>query len=212
MYIQKINTDFEALTDFNKTVDSIIASFNEFVNEYSDDFIDEIDEPLKENFESEDSERYRGYFIEKNFYGEEFTVQYQGDDVVFKSVEEAKEFIDEISDSFNDAKVYASGDKVKAKLPSGHIEEFTVNKDLGSEIEVIEKTNSGKSIKYTINKSQIVYDSKFRVKFMRSAGSRTAEIKRDSRVVEASSEKKTLLVRLETRLKESLVILQIFQL
>lgn len=103
--------------------------------------------------------KYKGYSIEQNFYGKgEYTVQYQGDDVVFNSVEEAKKFINEISDSFNDAKVYASGDKVKAKLPSGHIEEFTVNKDLGSEIEVIEKTNSGKSIKYTIRKSQIVLD------------------------------------------------------
>ena len=49
--------------------------------------------------------KYKGYSIEQNFYGKgEYTVQYQGDDVVFKSVEEAKEFINEISDSLNDEK------------------------------------------------------------------------------------------------------------
>lgn len=51
---------------------------------------------------------------------------------------------------------YNKGDKVKAKLPSGHIDEFEVNRDLGSELEVIEKTNSGKVIKYTLRKDQIV--------------------------------------------------------
>lgn len=51
---------------------------------------------------------------------------------------------------------YNKGDKVKAKLPSGHIDEFEVNRDLGSELEVIEKTNSGKVIKYTLRKDKIV--------------------------------------------------------
>ena len=51
---------------------------------------------------------------------------------------------------------YNKGDRVKAKLPSGHIDEFEVNRDLGSELEVIEKTNSGKVIKYTLRKDQIV--------------------------------------------------------
>lgn len=42
---------------------------------------------------------YKGYFIEIGFYGEgEITVQYCGDDVWFKSVEEAKEFIDQITE------------------------------------------------------------------------------------------------------------------
>ena len=40
---------------------------------------------------------YRGYDIEYNFYGNgEYSVQYCGDDFVFCSIEEAKEFIDEI--------------------------------------------------------------------------------------------------------------------
>lgn len=40
---------------------------------------------------------YRGYFIEYDFYGKgEYSVQYLGDDVLFKTKEEAKEFIDEI--------------------------------------------------------------------------------------------------------------------
>ena len=42
---------------------------------------------------------YKGYFIEVGFYGEgEITVQYCGDDIWFKSVEEAKEFIDQITE------------------------------------------------------------------------------------------------------------------
>lgn len=55
-----------------------------------------------------------------------------------------------------DAKTYKSGEQVKAKLPSGHIETFTVNKDLGNEIEVLEITNSGNKLKYKLNKSQII--------------------------------------------------------
>lgn len=41
---------------------------------------------------------YKGYDIEFNFYGKnEYTVQYQGDDIWFKTIDEAKKFIDEIS-------------------------------------------------------------------------------------------------------------------
>ena len=40
---------------------------------------------------------YKGYWITFNFYGKgEYTVQYCGDDVVFDTEEEAKEFIDKI--------------------------------------------------------------------------------------------------------------------
>lgn len=40
---------------------------------------------------------YKGYYIEYNFYGlNEYNVQYCGDDIMFKSVNEAKEFIDSI--------------------------------------------------------------------------------------------------------------------
>ena len=42
---------------------------------------------------------YKGYYIEIGFYGEgEITVQYCGDDCWFSSIEEAKEFIDQITE------------------------------------------------------------------------------------------------------------------
>ncbi len=41
---------------------------------------------------------YKGYAIEFNFYGmNEYSVQYCGDDVMFKSKDEAKAFIDEVT-------------------------------------------------------------------------------------------------------------------
>lgn len=62
-----------------------------------------------------DAGTYKGYAIEKDFYGNgEYTVQFEGDDVVFKTEEEAKKFIDEQvgggSDSAvaEDSKNYAS--------------------------------------------------------------------------------------------------------
>ena len=42
---------------------------------------------------------YNGYYIEQNFYGMgEFSVRYCGDDVLFETEEEAKAFIDEITE------------------------------------------------------------------------------------------------------------------
>ena len=41
--------------------------------------------------------RYKGYYIEFNIYKHnEYSVQYCGDDVIFNSEDEAKEFIDSI--------------------------------------------------------------------------------------------------------------------
>lgn len=41
---------------------------------------------------------YKGYYIEFNIYGQkEYSVQYCGDDVIFKTEKEAKDFIDEIA-------------------------------------------------------------------------------------------------------------------
>ena len=42
---------------------------------------------------------YKGYWIEFNTYGNgEYTVQYNGDDVVFDTKEEAKKFIDSLEE------------------------------------------------------------------------------------------------------------------
>lgn len=42
---------------------------------------------------------YKGYDIEFNFYGQnECSVQYCGDDVIFSTEEEAKQFIDEVTE------------------------------------------------------------------------------------------------------------------
>ena len=42
---------------------------------------------------------YRGFDIEYNFYGTfEYTIQYCGDDIEFLSLDEAKEFVDELLD------------------------------------------------------------------------------------------------------------------
>lgn len=42
---------------------------------------------------------YKGYYIERDFYGHgEVTVQYCGDDIVFASEEEARLFIDEVTE------------------------------------------------------------------------------------------------------------------
>lgn len=40
---------------------------------------------------------YNGYWISHNIYGMgEYTVQYQGDDIIFNTAEEAKDFIDTV--------------------------------------------------------------------------------------------------------------------
>ena len=40
---------------------------------------------------------YKNYYIEYNFYGmNEYSVQYEGDDLMFDTVEDAKKFIDRI--------------------------------------------------------------------------------------------------------------------
>ena len=42
---------------------------------------------------------YKGYYIEYNFYGHgEYTVQVDGDDCMFKSEDEAKQFIDKLGE------------------------------------------------------------------------------------------------------------------
>lgn len=42
---------------------------------------------------------YKGYYIEYNIYGKnEYTVQYCGDDLIFNTETEAKQFIDSIQE------------------------------------------------------------------------------------------------------------------
>lgn len=42
---------------------------------------------------------YKGFYIEYNVYGtKEYTVQYCGDDVWFREIDEAKKFIDEVTE------------------------------------------------------------------------------------------------------------------
>ena len=44
-------------------------------------------------------ETYKGYGIDYNIYGtQEYSVQYCGDDIMFSTVEEARDFIDEITE------------------------------------------------------------------------------------------------------------------
>lgn len=44
------------------------------------------------------SKKYKGYYIEFDIYGSgEYTVQYDGDDVWFTTLDEAKAFIDEVA-------------------------------------------------------------------------------------------------------------------
>ncbi len=48
-------------------------------------------------FIMKDTVFYKGYAIEYNFYGQgEYTVFYCGDDIVFHSVKDAKNFIDSL--------------------------------------------------------------------------------------------------------------------
>lgn len=41
---------------------------------------------------------YRGYAIEREYVGNRFEVFFEGDDVVFDTVEDAKKFINEVSE------------------------------------------------------------------------------------------------------------------
>ena len=40
---------------------------------------------------------YKGYIIENNFYNKnEYRIYYNGDDIIFNTIEEAKQFIDSL--------------------------------------------------------------------------------------------------------------------
>lgn len=42
---------------------------------------------------------YKGFDIEKDFYNKEFSVFYCGNDFIFNTLKDAKQFIDEITNS-----------------------------------------------------------------------------------------------------------------
>lgn len=101
---------------------------------------------LPENFETitEDFEEYKGYNIEHNFYGQnEYTVQYQGDDVWFDNKEEAMKFIDgitseknieeskksEIKSEIKSAQSEIDCIKTATETAKSHLETIKANKD-----------------------------------------------------------------------------------
>lgn len=92
-----VNEPVEAQDDFDsafKTISNLVGKAVGFHVDSNNEV-----EKMKDGFI-----RYKGYDIEHNFYGKgEYTVQYQGDDVWFKTEQEAKKFIDEISGIKDDA-------------------------------------------------------------------------------------------------------------
>lgn len=62
-----------------------------------DKWLDSISTTMKESYLREEYEEYKDYYIDHNLYGkDEYTVQYEGDDMWFDTEEEAKAFIDSI--------------------------------------------------------------------------------------------------------------------
>ncbi len=72
-----------------------------------------------------------------------------------KDIDAIKEFMKNEGMEAKTQNIY-EGKKVRAILPSGHIETFIVNKDLGDCVQIKEKTNSNKIIKYNLDKTQII--------------------------------------------------------
>ena len=68
---------------------------------------------------SESFEEYKGFQIEYDLYKQnEYTVQYNGDDVVFNSIDEAKQFIDEILAKNESAEVEESLPESEEMIPA----------------------------------------------------------------------------------------------
>ena len=96
------NETDEYVTKFDFAEKLPIDGWNKWEVEPTRDDWDEDDfypESLNEEYEE-----YKGYYIEHDFYGQdEYTVQYCGDDVIFKTKEEAKAFIDELDESLKES-------------------------------------------------------------------------------------------------------------
>ena len=93
-------------------------------------------EPIAEEFEE-----YKGYNIEYNFYNQnEYTVQYQGDDVWFDNKEAAKKFIDEITSGKNIEESKKSEIKSEIKSAQSEIDYIkTATEAAKSHLESIKK-------------------------------------------------------------------------
>ena len=101
IYFYDFKTLFEALSDKLSAQDKV--ALKKAVDIGDKETIEAVfkakmAEDLEEGFDNDVIE-YKGYYIEHGFYGgDEYTVQYDGDDVEFNSVEDAKQFIDEVSE------------------------------------------------------------------------------------------------------------------
>ena len=101
IYFYDFKTLFEALSDKLSAQDKV--ALKKAVDIGDKETIEAVfkakmAEDLEEEFDNDVIE-YKGYYIEHGFYGgDEYTVQYDGDDVEFNSVEDAKQFIDEVSE------------------------------------------------------------------------------------------------------------------
>lgn len=100
--------------------------------------------------------RYKNYDIEYNFYGQkEYTVQYQGDDIWFKTEKEARDFIDEITsykDSIKDSEKDAIMDYLFSKKYKISQQRAT-SKSTGDNIIIYTATNDklGKGLQFSYN-------------------------------------------------------------
>lgn len=101
IYFYDFKTLFEALSDKLSAQDKV--ALKKAVDIGDKETIEAVfkakmAEDLEEGFDNDVIE-YKGYYIEHGFYGgDEYTVQYDGDDIEFNSVEDAKQFIDEVSE------------------------------------------------------------------------------------------------------------------
>ena len=108
----------EDLDELDSEVDENLPTDSKAASEIKDILNStlEVEEECKSL--SESFEEYKGFQIEYDLYKQnEYTVQYNGDDVVFNSIDEAKQFIDEIVANNESAKVEESLPEVEEMIP-----------------------------------------------------------------------------------------------
>lgn len=110
--------DDEELDEPDSEVDEDLPADSKAASEIKDILNStlEVEEECKSL--SESFEEYKGFQIEYDLYKQnEYTVQYNGDDVVFNSIDEAKQFIDEILAKNESAEVEESLPEVEEMIP-----------------------------------------------------------------------------------------------